>query len=337
MRHLSVPSVDTQRVLQVLEETGALPEGARVIADPTDDSRRLIPIHEGHASDYPSVDIEVEGPAPRTYRDQLPVEIRGAVEWPTGHEILGDLILIKLDAEQRLHGTAIGNALITQHPRVRAVYEDRGVVGEFRIRDLSLLSVRDGAVAGTRTQVRESGQMLWTDPAEAYYSARLSREREGTLVSAKALREQIGRPIDVCDPYAGVGPSLKPLIRESGLVGHLFAGDLNPAAVRLLKDNIDHPDTTFECVDALSLGGREEMISAFDLLLVNIPHDTLSHLPSLTPLVRSGGLIRGWAVVDESDHEAAVSTLDDLLGETRLEIRRSYSSTSNLCRFESTM
>ena len=343
MRHLSVPSQDTQRVLLQLKAESALPEGARVRSDPDDSGRRLIPFIDNSsqtiAAQYPVIDIDVDPPPARTYRDHLedflPAEIIASTEWPTRHEFVGDLILIKLDENQRQHGTTIGQALLLQHSRTRAVFEDRGVRGMFRVRELDLLAVREGQGATTRTRIVESGHHLWTDPSTVYYSSRLSHEREGTLECAKNLRVELGRPLAICDPYAGVGPSLLPLISEPDLVAELFAGDLNPAAVEFLRENINHPSATIECTDARLLKERSEMCNKYDLLLVNIPHDTLEHLPELIPLVRPNGIVRGWAVIDDSDFDNAQKRLYNILGpEAILEIRRSYSASANLCRFE---
>ncbi len=92
---------------------------------------------------------------------------------------------------------------------------------------------------------------------------------------------------------------------------------------------------TIECVDARELKERAELCNHYDLLLVNIPHESLQHLPSLLPLLRSGGVVRGWAIVDDTEFENTKVQLHNMIGsEANLEIRRSYSATSNLCRFE---
>ena len=343
MLHLSVPSLETQKILQLLEAASALPEGARVQADPNDESRRLIPFTEAIPdqilSQYPTIDVQITPPTPRSYRehlfDTLSEDIVESTEWPTRHEFVGDLILIKLDDSQRQYSNEIGTALLQQHPRVRAVFEDRGVSGTFRVRDLHPMAVRDGQNPTTRTQIVEGGHKLWTDPSTVYYSSRLSHEREGTLDCAKKLREELNRPLSICDPYAGVGPSLMPLISEPSLVGDLFAGDLNPDAVDFLRENISHPKATIECIDARLLKERPQMRERFDLLLVNIPHDSLEHLPSLTPLLRPNALVRGWAVIEDVEFQTAQSHLRSILGpQATIEIRRSYSATANLCRFE---
>jgi tRNA G37 N-methylase Trm5 len=343
MRHLSVPSQDTQRVLQRLKSELALPEGARVRADPSDERRRLIPFTEVASQEttdqYPIVNVDVEPPKARNYRDHLlnllPAETVEATEWPTRHEFVGDLILLKLEEHQRPFGNTIGKALLLQNARTRAVFEDRGVTGTFRVRDLKLLAVRGGETESTRTRIVEGGHHLWTDPASVYYSSRLSHEREGTLDCAKKLSLELGRPLAICDPYAGVGPSLMPLVAEPGLVGELFAGDLNPSAVEFLRENIHHPSATIECIDARELRGRTEMCGNYDLILVNIPHDSLQHISDLLPLLRANGIMRGWAIIEDADFGNANQHLTSLFGSgATLEIRRSYSATANLCRFE---
>ena len=344
MRHLSVPRQETQQILSQLKAEFALPQGARVQTDPSNSKRTLIPVKEGIDSEllslYPVVHVEPLTPSPRTYRDHLASFLSESeitsIEWPTRHEFVGDLILIKLDSKQREYGEIIGQAMLMQHARTRAVFEDRGVVGEYRVRDLNLLAVRDGFDSTTRTRIIESGHHLWTDPSTVYFSARLSREREGTLECAKKLRATLNRPISVCDPYAGVGPSLAPLVNEPDLLSKLFASDLNPAAVELLRENISADYVETECVDARTLHERSELCGKFDLLLVNIPHDTLEHLPDLLPLLNDGGTVRGWAVIEEEDLQDARESLANTLGESvEIEVRRSYSATANLCRFES--
>ncbi len=344
MRHLSVPRQETQQILDQLRAESALPEGARVQTDPSDSNRALIPVKEESMTEllalYPVIQAGPPKHSPRTYRDHLDKFLSDdeidSVEWPTRHEFVGDLILIKLDTQQREYGSSIGQAMLMQHSRTRAIFEDRGVVGEFRVRNLKLLAVRAGFDSTTRTRIIESGQHLWTNPATVYYSSRLSRERQGTLDCAMKLRDTLNRPISVCDPYAGVGPSVVPLVNEPDLLKDLFASDLNPAAVELLRENISTELATIECADALKLRKRSELCGKFDLLLINIPHKTLEHLSELLPLLNETGVVRGWAVVEEEEHQATEETLAKLLGHhVEIEPRRSYSATANLCRFES--
>ena len=326
--------METARVLEELVAAGAVPEGGRVRPHPEDPERRLVPVVDDHESPFPSIEVEVGPPAPRSFRDHLSEETLAMIDPPTRHEILGDIVLIKLDETQRAYGEEIGEALLAQHPRLRAAFEDRGVFGPFRVRELETLAVRPGMDDSTRTRITESRSRIWIDPANVYFSGRLSREREGTLATARELRERLGRPIDVCDPFAGVGPSLVPLLSEVDLVGRVWASDLNPDAIALLRENLTGAGVEIECADALELAGREDMRGAFDLLLVNLPHDAVRMLADLLPMVRRPGRVRGWAVVDQDRMDATRDQLEALLADLSFEIRRSYAAEADLCRFE---
>ena len=95
--------------------------------------------------------------------------------------------------------------------------------------------------------------------------------------------------------------------------------------------------------DALTLGDDEDLVNSFDMLLVNLPHDTMEHLPNLLPLLRNGSptLVRGWVVASTADLPELNSRLGDLLHPILeghpipvLEKRRQYNSTEWLCCFE---
>jgi len=358
MRHLSVPRADTATVFKAMREAGWLPPGARVRPHPYNEELRLIPIIAGApAGDWPIIEAE-EPPIPtQTYRDLLsdflaPSIVEAKAElWPTRHEILGDLILIKVPGELMEYGAGIGQALLTQHPRIRLVLHDDGVEGIYRVRRLIPLAERTGntfqikfdETPRTRTCMRESGHQIWTDPAQVYFSGRLSREREETLVSCQFLREKLGRSLNICDPYAGVGPALLPLLASTDLVESAFGGDLNPAAVELMRENLSRFDNVrLECGDAQALAKDPTLRHAFDALLVNIPHSTVEHLPLLLPLLKktSSTLLRGWLLLEEAEMDAVTSELRSMLPSTcefEISIRRSYSTHQQLCRFEARM
>ena len=233
---------------------------------------------------------------------QLPPET-----WPSAYEIQGDVLIVKLEGKASVYGESIAEAMLDQLPNIRLVCADDGVMGDFRVRDLSVLKSRDGT-EHTRTRVREHGHLVWVDPAKAYFSSRLSSEREKTLTSLQKLRLRLGRPLVIADPYAGVGPAFPLLFAEPGLIEGCLAGDLNPDAVDLLRLNIEYwqskradgPLKRVEtiCDDALQWGKTSTLLGQADVLLVNLPHNSLEHLPGLLQILRRGEpvLIRGWAI-----------------------------------------
>ena len=251
--------------------------------------------------------------------------------------------------------------------KARLVLLDNGVEGEYRIRNLRPLAARhNGKIIGekditelapniqarvlqTSEKITEFGASIIADPCKAYYSSRLANEREKTVSSAIKLRAQLGRPLYVADPYCGVGPAIIQLTRTPKLVKDFLAVDINPGAAKLLHQNLDINQITMSKQfpigqgDALTLKDNTELVGKFDILLMNLPHDTIEHLPKLLPLLNKNNktLLKGWVVLEESQITNAEDQLFEIIRGMRpssppkLEIRRQYSSTKVLTRFES--
>ncbi|HIG02802.1 MAG TPA: hypothetical protein EYQ53_00240 [Candidatus Poseidoniales archaeon] len=318
MRHLRVPSKKTSFFLAELESDNLLFSGAGVVA--IDADFRAIPLCETAPttlpekySNYEVVDIEEKLRGPTSYIERLTAYI--SVDefeankhlWPSSHDQMGDLILIKIPDEIKQYSSIIGKALLAQHSRIRMVMQDNGVKGEWRVRDLEKIAIREGKSDTTLIQVKENGNNIWIDPTQVYYSPRLESERQETLNSAILLKEKLGRPLNIIDPYAGVGPGVVCLLSKPGLVDKVHASDLNPATIPLLEKNIapfkdNLSEVRIDCVDALMIKNAEMLRDKFDLLLVNLPHNTLEHIFHLIPLLSKGAsLLKGWAIIHEED------------------------------------
>ena len=272
MRHLSVPKRQTQSTFLQLAERGWLAPRARVLEA---GEERLLPLSEEAPAPLPApfegleeVDAEQPAPFPRRWLERLPQwvseeEIKANEGyWPNAQEPLGDLLLFKLEKEIQQYAQEIALAKLAHHRGVRAAFWDKGVEGEFRVRNLEPLAARhDGEVIGrveldslepdvrtellsTRSRVREHGVDIDIDPGTAFFSHRLQTERFRTVDSALALKERLGRPIAVADPYCGVGPALAHMLAHTDLIGDLLASDLNPKAVELLLVNLARKGVT---------------------------------------------------------------------------------------------
>ena len=280
------------------------------------------------------------------------------------------MMIVRIEDELDRFSAQIAEAKLLSHPHIRLVLNDEGVQGELRIRNLTPIGARvDGAivteaipdsVSSTRVLVRESGKSIACDPRKAYFSTKLQSERLETLALARELRELLGRPLRVCDPFCGVGPSLAILLSEPGLVSEVLASDLNPHAVELLMDNLrrwdgrSYPmepapisrifeDRIIGVADAMQLQTNPEFTGRWDLLIVNLPHRTLDILHSLVPLLdrETPSMVRGRVIVPENEIEHAnrsiIRDLPDSLGgfpAPNLRIKRDYSSKLRLCSFQ---
>ena len=384
MRHLSVPNRQVEGALDHIRSQGWLAEGMRVFAS-EDGSARLIPLGPGAPLEMlePLAKFDVISHEGKPYeRDNsdwwvhLSALIGGkTVEthreaWPSSHEFFGDMMIVRIDDEVAEYVSEIAQAKLQAHPHIRLVLSDDGVVGEFRIRELSPIGARKEEeillhdipteLSDTRVHVMESGKSILCDPSRAYFSTKLQSERLETLDLAKELRSLLGRPIRVCDPFCGVGPALAALLSEPGLVGDVLAADLNPDAVEMLLDNLRrwdrrdyprspsslariHQDRLVGVADAVDLAGDAAIAGDWDLVLVNLPLRALELLPLLVPLLdrSSPSMVRGRVVVAESEIDAANAAIRSALParlegtpEPALRIKRDYNSTLRLCSFE---
>ena len=387
MRHLVVPNREVEAVLGHIRARGWGSLSHRVFSS-EDGYSRLIPLDPGAPLELPTTleyPIEMHEGLPdekmeTNWLTLLSSEIgEGIIEekgeaWPSNHEFIGDLMIVRIDEEVSKYTDSIARAKLGAHPHIRLLLADDGVEGEFRIRQLRPIGARlsDRILAGptlefappelltTEVAVKESGRVIRCDPVRAYFSTKLQTERLETLALAKELREQIGRPLRVADPFCGVGPALATLLGEPKLVSDILATDLNPNAIELLMTNLSkwdrrpYPEGAIELqqvhenrlvglADALTLSENQEIAGKWDLVLVNLPHRTIEFLPSIIPLLdrSSPSMIRGRVIVEESEIEQANQTIRAMLPnlmpvkpQPSLKIKRDYSSSLRLCSFE---
>ena len=359
MRHLRVPSAETQHWLELCRTQNWLQKGAGVLS--LEGGLKGIPLSEPAPPESDecwsnnsifSAQGLIKGPEHWSeHLDQKLLQDIGE-ELPNSYEIQGDILIVKLEQQTRQYGNQIAEAMLKQLPSVRLVCADNGVIGEFRVRDLEPLASRNEDIS-TITQIKENGVLISTDPAKVYFSARLSKEREDNLSVAKKLRKQLSRPLRICDPYAGVGPSLASLLTEDNLVSECYAGDLNPASFELLKGNIEHfisksPNILNELqiknIDARKWKDELGNEHKIDYLLVNLPHHSIEHLPELLPLLSTehSTVIRGWAIIDRESlalQEGNITSMIELAGGNVEYIRcsevKGFSSSKIFMRFES--
>ena len=365
MRHLSVPSAQTQQWLDTCRTQHWSSNEAGVTH--LGDGRNAIPLNDSapHETDEiwgknPHLEIEIQPKGPTHWLDHIDEELAEThrEDWPRSYEIQGDVLIVKIEETVCDYGEMIADAMLTQLPNLRLVCADMGVKGEFRVRELHPLASRDGTLE-TRTRIRESGYLLWVDPSKVYFSARLSNERIETLASAKLLRGKLGRPLVVCDPYAGVGPSMGALLNETGLLQGYLVGDLNPDAAELLSLNLDylasrrkdeqgnpapplHP-TELHCRDALDWVRDTENLNQTDLLLVNLPHHSIEHIGALLPLLKRNqtSVLRGWAIVERAELEEseeairrAISSANGTVEKFTFKEVKGFSTTKSFMCFE---
>jgi len=222
------------------------------------------------------------------------------------HELVGGIaIMQERDVEE-------AQKILASRPSLHTIVYAKGEVsGEYRTREFEVLA---GAPA-TRTDVIEYGHRFHVDLAAAYFSARLSSERQRIL-------QQTGRNETVLDMFAGVGPFAITLAVRAALV---VACDLNPKAVELMLENIAQNRTKNVLpvlADARRLAGIFPWL--FDRIVMNLPLSGTEFLPEAFRLCKAGGMIHFYSLVSEEGEH--LSCIQGLGGEVIAErVVRSYS------------
>jgi tRNA (guanine37-N1)-methyltransferase len=191
------------------------------------------------------------------------------------------------------------------------VYAKGEVSGEYRTRELVILAGKPT----TRTQVTEHGHRFTVDLAVAYFSARLSTERQRILA-------QVQKGELVLDMFAGVGPFAITLAKPASLV---VASDLNPKAIGLMLENITGnrvPNVLPMLADARNLS--RILPWKFDRIVMNLPLSGTEFLAVALQLCRPGGIIHLYSLVAvEGEHAARIAELGGTVLSER--VVRSYS------------
>ena len=329
MRHLRVPSRETSLWRDELANKKWLSNGHGIhnLGD-----YRGIPLNESAPTSIDGLEIlELEplSSGPQHWTQRLDSELYHNYRelWPMSHDQMGDVLIVKIPEQISQYSKEIGKAMLDQHSSARIACADNGVKGKFRVRDLTVLATRNGE--STKTKVREHGNEFWIDPSLVYYSPRLATERLENLETAKQLSTILGRRIDVCDPYAGVGPAVIPLAKMTNHIDKIYASDLNSNAADFLAINL--PEHTTSCADARTLSST--LSQCCDLLLVNLPHDCIEHLPDLLGLLKKNHevVIRGWAILPSDSLGEAEEQIRNHLAKSKIislaiEARKSYAS-----------
>jgi tRNA (guanine37-N1)-methyltransferase len=208
------------------------------------------------------------------------------------HELVGGIAILQED------DMAGAEKIPASRPSLHTVVYAKGEVsGEYRTREFTILAGKPT----TRTQVTEHGHRFIIDLAGAYFSARLSTERQRIL-------EMVQDGEVVLDMFAGVGPFAITLAARAALV---VAADLNPQAVGLMLENLAQNrarNVLPLLADARHLAGI--LPWQFDRIVMNLPLSGTEFLPDAFRLCRQGGTIHFYALVSaEGEHTARIQEL----------------------------
>ena len=170
------------------------------------------------------------------------------------------------------------------HKNVRTVLAKAGAVsGTFRLRELSVIA----GEPRTDTIHKEHGCRYYVDVAKAYFSPRLSHEH-------KRVASLVQNGETVVDLFAGVGP-FSVLIAKDNETVKVYAVDINPDAVELLKRNVRLnrvENRVFPVLGDARQAVENKLLGVADRVIMNLPEKAIEFVDAACDAIKpNGGVI----------------------------------------------
>lgn len=213
---------------------------------------------------------------------------------PQSLDVVGDIAIIDIPPELKSRENIIGKAILQTHANIKTVLAKAGAInGVYRVREYVFIA----GDQKTKTIHKEFGCIYHVDVAKAYFSPRLSHEHERiTLLTQKGET--------IVDLFAGVGP-FSILIAKKNPTVNIYAVDLNPEAVKLLKINVRVNRVENRVLTILS--DAREIVSlklkgVADRVIMNLPETAIEFVDAACLAIKpKGGIIHFYAFVRSPD------------------------------------
>jgi tRNA (guanine37-N1)-methyltransferase len=225
-------------------------------------------------------------------QDKLPADLLANVL--QAFDIIGDIVVIDIPPKLKPYQNIIGEAILQTQKNVTTVLAKASdICGVFRVRDYDYIAGEHK----THTIHREFGCQYHVDIAKAYFSPRLSHEHERV-----AVQVQDGEM--VADLFAGVGP-FSVLISKRNPTVKVYAVDLNPDAVELLKVNVQVnrvEDRVFPTLADAREIAQTKLKGSADRVIMNLPETAINFVDSACNAIKpQGGIAHFYGFVRAPD------------------------------------
>ena len=210
---------------------------------------------------------------------------------------IGDIIIVRIPDSLLSKKRVIGETLLREIKIAKSVfYQASDVRGDYRTRSLEILA----GIDSTRTEYKEFGCRFLVDVENAFFSPRLSTERQriGSLIRDGEV---------VTNMFAGVG--MFSIIAAKKTECTIYSIDINPVASELCERNIRLNRLAGRVI---SINGdatrtiRERLVDTSDRTLMLLPERSDEFLESAIRTTKSGGIIHYYSHIHADKKSEAV-------------------------------
>jgi len=213
---------------------------------------------------------------------------------------IGDIIIVRIPDSLLSKKKIIGKTLLEQVKTAKSVfYQSSSVEGDFRTRELEILA----GVDKTETEYKEFGCRFIVDVEKAFFSPRLSTERD-------RIAELVQDGEIVINMFGGVG--MFSIIAAKRKKCTVYNIDINPIAAKLCEKNIELNKLAGRVIsihgDAAQII-EEQLSDQGDRVLMLLPERSDEFLNSAILATKSNGIIHYYSHIhaDEKSQAAKLS------------------------------
>ena len=189
---------------------------------------------------------------------------------PNSYDIIGDILLVKLSATILPYKTVIANIYLECLPNISTVYNKiTEIASPYRVAEWECI----GGSPHTLTTHKMNGIEFKIDFTKVYFNPRLNNEYQ-YIANAITAHEIIW------DLFCGVGPFT--LLCALKQPVQIYANDINPDAINLLNQNLEHYKEKLQGKVFLFTQDTREAVFQLpppDKILMNLPEEALSFFP----------------------------------------------------------
>lgn len=205
-----------------------------------------------------------------------------SAEFISAFDQIGDIIIVRIPDSLLSKKKVIGKTLLENVKTANSVFcQSSPVEGDFRTRDLEIIAGQDK----TETEYKEFGCRFVVDVQKAFFSPRLSNERN-------RIAEQILDGETVINMFGGIG--MFSIIAAKNKKCSVYNIDINPDAVELCEKNIKLNKLSGKVFaiqgDAAQII-KEKLENKGDRVLMLLPERSDEFLDSAVAATKNNGII----------------------------------------------
>jgi len=215
---------------------------------------------------------------------------------------IGDIIIVRIPDTLVSKKQIIGKTLLEQVSTANSVfYQSSPVEGDFRTRQLKIIAGENK----TQTEYKENGCKFIVDVEKAFFSPRLSTERE--RIAGLIKKGEV-----IINMFGGVG--MFSLLAAKNTLCTVYNIDLNPVAAQLCKENAQINKLKGEVI---SLNGdatqiiNEQLVGKADRILMLLPERSDEFLDSALLGLKNKGIIHYYSHIHADKKQDAVKLSEE--------------------------